>query len=96
VVRGARVLLVAFVLLAGACSRTKTLDGTQLEQRIAADMQTNLHLEGVTVSCPDDIEVATGGTFTCTATDADGTTMTIQGTQTDDQGNVTYKVAGEG
>jgi hypothetical protein len=67
-----------------------------LEQRIAADMQTNLHLEGVTVSCPDDIEVATGGTFTCTATDADGTTMTIQGTQTDDQGNVTYKVAGEG
>jgi Domain of unknown function (DUF4333) len=96
VVRGARVLLVAIVLLAGACSRTKTLDGTQLEQQIATDMQTHLQLEGVTVSCRDDIEVATGGTFTCTATDADGTSMTIQGTQTDDQGKVTYKVAGEG
>jgi Domain of unknown function (DUF4333) len=96
VVRGARVLLVAIVLLAGACSRTKTLDRTQLEQQIAADVRTNLQLEGVTVSCPDDIEVATGGTFTCTATDATGTSMTIQGTQTDDQGYVAYKVAGEG
>jgi Domain of unknown function (DUF4333) len=96
VVRGARVLLVAIVLLAGACSRTKTLDGSGLERQIATDMQTNLQLEGVTVSCPGDIEAAAGGTFTCTATDADGTSMTIQGTQTDDQGRVTYKVAGEG
>jgi hypothetical protein len=89
-------LLVAILLLAGACSRTKTLNRTELEQQIATDMQTNLQLEGVTVSCPDDIEVATGGTFTCTATSPDGTTMTIEGTQTDDQGHVTYKVAREG
>jgi Domain of unknown function (DUF4333) len=89
-------LLVAIVLLASACSRTKTLDGSELEQQIATDMQTNLQLEGVTVSCPDDIEVAAGGTFTCSATDADGTSMTIQGTQTDDQGHVSYKVAREG
>ena len=89
-------LFVAILFLASACSRTKTLDGAQLEQRIASDMQTRLQLQGVTVSCPDDIEVATGGTFTCTATSPDGTTMTIQGTQKDDQGNVSYKVVGEG
>ena len=94
--KGTSVLLVAMLALAGACTRTKTLDAQQLNQMIASDMQAKLGVQGVTVSCPDGQPAAAGGTFTCTATNPDGTTLTIEVTQTDGQGNVTYKVAGAG
>jgi hypothetical protein len=53
-------------------------------------------VQGVVVSCPDDVPAEAGRTFDCTATNADGTTMTIEVAQSDDQGHVTYKVVGAG
>jgi len=94
--RGTLVVFVAALALGSACSRTKTLDAQQLDQKIASDMQAKLDLTGVTVSCPDDVKVQTGGTFTCTATGSDGKTMTLEVTQNDDRGNVGYNVVGEG
>jgi Domain of unknown function (DUF4333) len=94
--RGTSILFVAVVTLVGGCSRTKTLDGEQLDQMIASDMQTKLNLQGVTVSCPDDVPAEAGRTFQCTATGQDGAAMTIEVTQTDDQGRITYKVVGAG
>jgi uncharacterized glyoxalase superfamily protein PhnB len=89
-------MLVAVLALAGACSRTKTLAADQLDRMIASDMQAKLHVQGVTVSCPDDVPAETGHTFTCSAANADGSTMTLEVSQTDDQGHVTYKVVGAG
>lgn len=45
--------------------------------------------------CPDDVEVRRGGTFECTARapgEADG--LRIDVTQLDDDGNVTWEIAG--
>jgi archaellum component FlaG (FlaF/FlaG flagellin family) len=97
--RGTLFVLVAIVAVAvaGACTRTRTLDASELNQRIATDMQAKkLADEGVVVSCPDDVPAEAGRTFDCTGTNPDGTTLTIQVTQTDDQGHVTYKVVGAG
>jgi len=95
VVNGTLLVLVAVLALAGACSRTKTLDAQGLDTKIASDMQANLGIEGLTVSCPDDVPAEAGHMFQCTVTTPDGKTMTIEVTQSDDQGNVTYKVVGE-
>jgi hypothetical protein len=88
-------MLVAVLALAGACSRTKTLDAQGLDEMLSSKMEQH-GIHGVTVTCPDDVKVATGGTFECSATAADGTAITIQVTQADDQGNVTFKVSGAG
>jgi hypothetical protein len=89
-------LFVAVLVVAAGCTRTKTLDANQLDQMLATKMQEQLGVQGVTVSCPDDVDVAAGGTFNCTATNPNGSTITIQVAQTDDQGNVTFKVVGAG
>jgi hypothetical protein len=93
--RGTLLVLVAMLAVAGACTRTRTLDESELNQQIATDMQAKkLAVEGVAVSCPDDVPAEAGRTFDCTATNPDGTTLRIEVTQTDDQGRVTYKVVG--
>jgi hypothetical protein len=90
------VVLLASLVLVGGCTRTKTLDAQQLDQKIASDMKDNLDMHGVTVSCPDDVPAEAGRTFGCNAWSAEGTAMAIEVTQTDDRGNVTYEVVGAG
>jgi hypothetical protein len=90
------VVLLASLVLVGGCTRTKTLDAQQLDQKIASDMKDNLDMHGVTVSCPDDVPAEAGRTFGCNATSADGRTITIEVTQTDDHGNVTWKATKAG
>jgi hypothetical protein len=88
------VVLLASLALMGGCTRTKTLDAQQLDQKIAIDMKDNLDMHGFTVSCPDDVPAESGRTFGCNARNPEGTTVAIEVTQTDDKGNVTYKVVG--
>jgi hypothetical protein len=76
--------------VAGGC--TKTLDSSGVESQVKAAIEEKLGQNGMTVDCPDDIEVKTGATFTCTATDPSGTTSTIELTQTDDQGHLSWKI----
>jgi hypothetical protein len=90
------VVLLASLALVGGCTRTRTLDAQQLDQRIAIDMKDNLDMHGITVSCPDGVPAEAGRTFECNARNPGGTTMAIEVTQTDDRGNVTYKVVGAG
>jgi hypothetical protein len=92
--KGTAVLVVAMLAIAGGCTRTKTLDGQGLDETLANDLSQKLNVQGFTVSCPDDVPAEAGGTFQCTATNPDGTQITLQVTQTDDQGNVTYEVTG--
>ena len=90
------VVLLASLALAGGCSRAKTLDGNGLEETLRPKVEQQLGTQGITVDCPDDEPAQAGATFQCTATSAAGKTMTIEITQTDDKGNVTYKVVGAG
>jgi Domain of unknown function (DUF4333) len=85
---------VAVALLAvAAASCSKKLDTTNLEATVAHDVEQQLNTSGVTVSCPTDVPVTQGGTFTCHATDANGTNFTISVRQMDEDGNVRWEVS---
>ena len=84
--------LVAVTLVAVGC--TKSLDTANLESTLKTQLESQLNASGLTVSCPDNIKVESGGTFECTATDQSGQSVTIEVTQKDDQGNVTWKPSG--
>ena len=86
--------LVAVILVAVGC--TKSLDTSSLESELKTQVENQLNASGLTVSCPDNIKVEAGGTFECTASDPSGQSVTIEVTQKDDQGNVTWKVSGAG
>jgi len=92
--KGTLLLVVAMLGVGAGCTRTRTLDGQGLNEKLAADLSQKLNEQGITVSCPDDVPAQAGGTFECTATTPDGKQITLQVTQTDDQGNVTYDVTG--
>ena len=83
---------IALLTLAlGAASCSRSLDKTSLESSIETQLESKGGISDVTVTCPGDIKAQAGGTFTCTAA-AQGETVTLQVTQTDDQGNVTFKI----
>lgn len=84
--------LIAIGLLAAACSRT--LDMDQVEIDLKAQAEKEFGTSGLTVTCPDDVKVEAGATFTCEASDPSGATMVLTVTQKDDQGNVRWSVTG--
>jgi hypothetical protein len=84
------IAILTLVFGAVACSRT--LDHTSLEASLKTQLEATAGITGVTVTCPDNIKAEKGATFTCRAT-AQGETVTLDVTQTDDQGHVTFKVA---
>lgn len=84
--------LLAIGLLAAGCSRT--LDMDQVESQLKDQVEADLDTTGLTVTCPDDVKVEAGSTFTCEATDGSGATMVITVTQKDDQGRVLWNVSG--
>ena len=89
------VVLLASLALVGGCSRTKTLDANSLEEKLAYPGRAGQprHARHHGRSCPDDEPAKAGATVPdANATSAAGTTLTIAVTQTDDQGNVTWKV----
>jgi Domain of unknown function (DUF4333) len=88
-VRFARgVALVAVALSAAGC--TKVLDRQGLEDQIAGALQSNG--PALTVQCPDGVKAVAGATFQCTAKDPSGSSFAVTITQTDDKGNVTWKL----
>jgi uncharacterized protein DUF4333 len=90
-----RLAAIAFVaLLAAGCS--KTLNTTELEDELKSQLETQLAATGIEVDCPDDIAAEAGATFSCTATNSDGSTLSIEVTQGDDEGNVTWEIVGAG
>jgi translation initiation factor IF-1 len=90
------VVLFASLALVGGCTRTKTLDANGLEEMLRAKIEQQLGTQGFSVDCPDDEPAKAGATFQCSATSAAGKTLTIEVTQTDDQGNVTWKATNAG
>jgi hypothetical protein len=88
------VLILALSVATGACT-PRMLDGAQLERRLARELSDELDVPGIEVSCPDDAEVRQGSRVDCVAR-APGETagLRIVVTQVDDDGNVTWEIAG--
>lgn len=82
-------LYVAALLMLSLVACTSTLEGGDIEEQVAEDVQEQQGVE-VEVVCPDDIEAKEGGEFTCTATDPDGNEIPIKVVQEDDEGNVNW------
>jgi hypothetical protein len=77
--------------LLAACNTTLLLNDDNLEIEIASwisDQGGGI----ATVTCPDDRPLRQGDTFQCEAALEDGSTVTLQVTQTDDTGNVSWTV----
>jgi Domain of unknown function (DUF4333) len=73
---------------------TPLLDTAEVADRIAADTQTQIGVAATDVSCPEDIEVAAGTGFSCTAR-IDGQPVTYSVRQTDDEGTVQFELDDE-
>lgn len=84
-------LCAAAVLTVLATGCSQTIDGSDIEREVAAGVDDLQGVE-VEVSCPDDIETEDGGTFTCTATDSEGTEEDVNVVQQDADGNVKWNM----
>ncbi len=89
---GLLLAVAAAPVLAAACSTTPVLDDDRLEEVISTQFEQQTGVGLTSISCPDDTPIEQGNTFQCTATAADGQTLTMQVTQTDDAGRVNWEV----
>jgi uncharacterized protein DUF4333 len=87
------VLLLVLSVATGACA-PRMLDSDQLERRLSRELSDQLDVPGIEVECPD-AEARQGATLDCIAR-APGETagLRIVVTQVDDDGNVTWEIAG--
>jgi Domain of unknown function (DUF4333) len=86
------VLVVALPILLATGCRPTLLDSEGLESQLQTQLAQELGTGVLSVSCPDDVEVAAKSSFECTASGGDGADLTVTVTQTNDEGDVTWKV----
>jgi hypothetical protein len=77
----------------GSCV-PRTLRADQLEQRLTRELVETMNVERIRVDCPVGIEVRRGDTFACVAMAPNGDRVRIDVTQVDDEGGVTWEIAG--
>jgi hypothetical protein len=81
-------------VVAGSCA-AQFLNAEQLERRLGRQLSDRLGVPGIVATCPDDIEVRSGATFTCTAqAPGEAVGLRIEVAQLDEDGNVTWEIAG--
>lgn len=87
-------------LLLGACSGSieiggRVLDVDEAETEIADQLEATVGQRPASVDCPDEeIPVEEGGTFRCTLTAEDGTTIGLTAAFTNDDGGLDIQVDG--
>lgn len=85
----AGVLVIGSALLASGC--TKTLDQGSVQSAIKKNFPTIK-----SISCPSGVNAKTGTTFTCTATNVDGSTTQYTAVETDNNGHFNVAPVGAG
>jgi hypothetical protein len=91
--RATLALLLAVPLGIGSCV-PRTLRTDQLERRLTREIVATIDVRELRVECPEGIEVRRGDTFVCEATAPNGDRVRIEVTQVDDEGGVTWEIAG--
>jgi Domain of unknown function (DUF4333)/Prokaryotic lipoprotein-attachment site len=84
--RLARILVVLATVALAACGQKV------IESQIATELEAQTGVAPTSVDCPADVPAEEGGTFRCTATADDGSSVGITVTQTDDDGGVDWEV----
>ena len=92
VARSVRAAAALAVLACVATACTKSLDTSSVVPELQQVLVKQYGLTDPSVSCPTNVKVQTGATFTCTGTDASGVTFTFTLTQKNDQGDLTRKL----
>jgi hypothetical protein len=90
-----RALSLVAVVFFGACSfsfGSKNLNTDKLETEVENGIQDQVGV-AVTVDCPTDVKIEKGNEFTCTATDDQGSSRTVNVVQEDDEGNINWELA---
>jgi Domain of unknown function (DUF4333) len=86
----AAVAVGSLALLAPGC--TRSLDTSSVVPKLERLLVKQYGLTDPTVTCPSNVKVHAGATFTCTGTDASGVTFTFTLTQKDDRGRLASRV----
>ena len=87
---GLAIVVVAAAVAFVGCG--DSLDIDKAEEEIGTGIEEQTGATGVTVTCPDDVELEAGGTFDCSATDSQGEEGTVSVEQTDDEGNIRWQL----
>lgn len=85
---GAGALALALASLALAACGTKTIDHEDLQDQLTEQLSADAGVDpaGVSVACPEDIEVEEGREFDCTLTAPNGDEVIVEVTLTNDEG----------
>ncbi len=78
--------------LALAARGESTIDAGEIEQEITPKGEEQTGTRDVAIACPDDVEAEEGGEFDCDLTAPGGIEAKVEVTQTDDDGNVRWRV----
>jgi hypothetical protein len=84
-------LLLAATLALASCGGQQ-LDTGKAENAIKTGITQQTGVQVGSVECPNEVELKQGNNFQCTATDARGNKAPVGVTQTDDQGNINWKL----
>jgi hypothetical protein len=87
-------MAVGLFIVCVACGE-RTLDGASAQAQILAQLRQAGDRPIESVTCPDDVVVQEGSTFTCIAVEPGGTRWTIEVTQVDDAGTLDYRITSE-
>lgn len=74
----------------GGCTQTLSMEGTT--KAISEGLNSQLAMPIASVKCPDSREIKAGDVFECTAMPVAGGQLTVQVTQKDGEGNITWEV----
>ena len=89
-----RAFLVLLTIVVSSCT-PRMLNTDQLERRLGRQLSERLGVSGIVTRCPDGIEVRERSTFECTArAPGEDVGIRIVVTQLDDDGHVTWEIAG--
>jgi hypothetical protein len=89
----AAVLALAVFAGCGSLEKEANLDPLEVASLVRERVQEQTGVTLTSVSCPADIVLEPGASFTCAVTAADGTTATIGVEQVDDQGTLAFAAA---
>lgn len=86
-----KALAASALVFLSACGGVTEVDVVALEEDIVKEVQARAGAD-VTADCPDQVDWATGDSFTCDVEFDDGTTREVDVEMVDDDGNVTWNL----
>ena len=91
--RALAAVVAALALAATGCGAKAELDTSKLEDQMKEQLSKRTAIAITSVKCPDAVKAKQGDRFTCIATTARNERVTLEVTQDDGKGAVTWRIA---